>query len=97
MIQLSLPANWAREYTSRRDPVAELDQLAHDKLDAKVEIRAALEGVAEKHGIPISEVNAAVRGYAEDMLGDLTYELERELTHEIEGRLIDVFVGCVSN
>ena len=85
-IQLPLPAGWAREVASRRDPVAELDQLARDKLDAKVEIRAALEHVAEKHGIPISEVNAAVRGYAEDMLSDLTYELERELTRDVEAR-----------
>ncbi len=86
-LQLSLPAGWAREDQNRRDPVVELDELARDKLDAKVKIRAALEKIAQKHNIPTSEVNAAVRGYADDMLGDLTYELERELTGEIESAL----------
>jgi hypothetical protein len=83
-IQLPLPAGWAREFRRRRDPVEELDELAKDKLAAKAEIREALDRLAEKHGISHRETNAAVLGYVDDMLGDLTFEVESELTHGIE-------------
>ncbi len=83
-LQLPLPAGWAREHRRWLDPVEELDQLAQDKLKAKAEIRDALDRLADKHGISIAEINAAVHGYVDDMLGDLTYEVEGELTHGIE-------------
>lgn len=83
-LQLPLPAGWAREFRRWRDPVEELDELARDKLAAKAEIREVLDRLADKHGISHSETNAAVRGYVDDMLGDLTYEVEGALTHDIE-------------
>jgi hypothetical protein len=38
-----LPAGWALAATTRRDPRDQLEQMARDKLDAKAEIRAALD------------------------------------------------------
>ena len=83
-LQLALPAGWARSFRQWRDPVEELDRLARDKLEAKAEIREVLDRLADKHGISHSETNAAVHGYVDDMLSDLTYEVEGELTHTIE-------------
>lgn len=83
-LQLPLPAGWARSFRQWRDPVEELDQLARDKLAAKAEIREVLDRLADRHGIPHSETNAAVHGYVDDMLSDLTYEVEGELTHDLE-------------
>jgi hypothetical protein len=83
-LQLPLPAGWAREFRNWRDPVEELDDLAKDKLAAKAEIREVLDRLADKHGISHTETNAAVHGYVDDMLSDLTYEVESELTHGIE-------------
>jgi hypothetical protein len=88
-MQLPLPAGWARAFRRRRDPVEELDELARDKLTAKAEIREALDRLADKHGISHSETNAAVHGYVDDMLGDLTYEVEGELTHDVEAHSED--------
>ena len=83
-LQLPLPAGWAREFRRWRDPAEELDELTKDKLAAKAEIREVLDRLADKHGISHVETNAAVHGYVDDMLGDLTYEVESELTHGIE-------------
>jgi hypothetical protein len=85
-VQLPLPAAWATTFSTRPDPIDELDQLARDKLDAKAEIRQALDRLAEKHHISPREVNAAVTGYVDDLLSDAAYELERELTRQIEER-----------
>ena len=83
-LQLPLPAGWARAFRNWRDPVEELDELARDKLAAKAEIREVLDRLADKHGISHAETNAAVLGYVDDMLSDLTYEVEGMLTHDIE-------------
>ncbi len=86
-IQLPLPAGWAVAHlTSNRDSQDRLDELAHDKLDAKTGIRAVLDEPAVKHALSAREVGKAVQGYADDMLNDATYELERELTRQIEER-----------
>jgi len=54
-IQLPLPGSWPLDMTAR-DPIAELERLAKDKLDAKTEIYGALERLANKHGISLLEV-----------------------------------------
>lgn len=83
-LQLPLPAGWAMHLASHRDPVEHLDALKRDTDDAKVEIRAVLERLAEKHGASIGAVNQAMSGYVDDMLADLLYEVERGIEHEIE-------------
>jgi len=86
-VQLPLPAGWAMAHaTMRRDPQEELGRIAHDKIEAKAEIRDALDRLAAKHDLGAREISKAVQGYADDMLNDATYELERELTRRIEER-----------
>ncbi|MCW5737425.1 MAG: hypothetical protein KIS73_25090 [Enhydrobacter sp.] len=80
-IQLPLPGSWPRNM-SWRDPNAELEQLAKDKLDAKAEIYAVMERLANKHCIPLPEVHGVMLGYVDDALGDLTFRREEELARE---------------
>jgi len=44
-----------------------------------------LEGVAARHGITARDVNEAIEGYADDMLSDMIFHVERDLEREIEG------------
>jgi hypothetical protein len=83
-LQLPLPAGWAIHLASHPDPGEHLLALKRDTDDAKVEIRAILERLAEKHGASTGAVNQAMRGYIDDMLGDLLYEVERGIEREIE-------------
>lgn len=83
--QLRLPAGWANGFgmLSRRDPGEDLDRLKRDVVDAKAAIRIILDGVAERHGVPVVEVNRAM-GLVDDLLSDLAYDVESALTDEIE-------------
>jgi hypothetical protein len=65
-----------------RDPVAELERLARDKLAAKAEVYEALGRLASKHGISPLEVNGVMLDYVDDALSDLTFELEEALRSE---------------
>jgi hypothetical protein len=80
-IQLPLPGSWPRN-VSARDPIAELERLTRDQLDAKAEIYEVLQRLANKHGISLLEVNGVMLGYVDDALGDLTFGLERALQRE---------------
>jgi hypothetical protein len=84
LIQLPLPATWAR-VMPRRDPQERLASLKADVLDAKARIRAVLDDLAERHGLPSKDIDDAM-GYADDMLSDAAYSAERDLEHEIEDR-----------
>ena len=80
-VQLPLPGHWPRNM-SRRDPIAELEAIAREKLDAKHEIRQVLDKYAELHGISPKVINEVVWGYVDDMLGDMFFDLEEELARE---------------
>lgn len=80
-IQLPLPGNWPHNMTTR-DPIAELERLARNKLAAKAEVYEALERLANKHGISLLEVNGVMLDYVDDALGDLTFDLEEALRSE---------------
>jgi len=43
-----------------------------------------LEELAGRHRIPMRDVPYLMDGYADDMLSDLIYAVERELEREIE-------------
>ena len=83
VVQLPLPAQWAR-LESRRNPRDQLDQLHRDAIETKAEIRAALDRLATRHGISAKDVAYAMDGYADNLLGDAIYNLERNLEREIE-------------
>lgn len=80
--QLKLPAEWAW-IESRREPLERLDA-RHDVTETKARIREALDELAERHGIRASDIAYAMEGYADDLLSDAIYNVERELEQEIE-------------
>jgi hypothetical protein len=81
-----LPAGAPRAFESQSDPRERLEQLHADRREAKAELREVLERLAERHGISQKDINYAIDGYADDMLSDLVYSVERELEHESEER-----------
>jgi hypothetical protein len=86
--QLPLPPNRARTFESSLDAQDRLEQLHADKRAAKADLRDALERLAERHGISQKDINYAIDGYADDMLSDLVYSVERDLEHECEERSV---------
>ena len=82
-VQLKLPAEWAW-IESRREPLERLDALRHDVTETKARIREALDELAARHGIRASDIAYAMEGYADDLLSDAIYNVERELEQEIE-------------
>jgi hypothetical protein len=83
--QLSLPAGWAFDWQSRRDPRDRLEALHRDVSETKAVIRSALDELAARHGIAPKDIAYAMDGYVDDMLTDAVYNAERELEREIEG------------
>ena len=83
-IQLPLPGRWA-SVESRRDPRDRLIALQDDIAGAKAAIKTVMGGVAERHGITARDVQEAIEGYADDMLADMIFHVERDLEREIEG------------
>ena len=84
-IQLPLPAGWASAFgiVRNRDPREDVARLKRDVLEAKASIRAILDDVATKQAIRLIDVNRAM-GTVDDLLSDLTYDVESELGREIE-------------
>jgi uncharacterized FlaG/YvyC family protein len=82
--QLPLPANRAHTFESRPDAQDRMEQLRTDQRAAKAELREVLERLAERHGISQKDINYAIDGYADDMLSDLVYSVERDLERERE-------------
>jgi hypothetical protein len=83
-IQLPLPARWARLESRRSDSCGRLDALRRDALSTKAAIRSALDELGARHGIPAKDIDYAVEGYADDMLSDAIYNVERGLERELE-------------
>ena len=81
-IQLPLPARWAR-IESRRDPSDRLTSLQNDVAGAKASIKDVMDGVAARHGIAARDVDDALEGYADSMLSDMIFHVERDLEREI--------------
>ena len=82
--QLSLPAGWAFQQHSLVDPRDRLAMLRRDAEQVKANMREALDGLANRHGIAVKDVDYAMAG-VDDVLADVIYEVERELEREIEG------------
>ncbi len=80
---LSVLADWARLFIGVRDPGDRLDALRRAEFEARADIRAALDRLAEEFDIPGHEVDEAM-GQVEDALDDLTGEIETDFTYDIE-------------
>ncbi|WP_147153750.1 hypothetical protein [Reyranella soli] len=65
-------------------PHERLAELRSDMRETKARLRQVLEALADKHGITAKDVSYAIDGYADDMLSDLVFGIERDLEHETE-------------
>ena len=65
-------------------PQERLVELRTDMREAKARLRQVLEALADKYDIPAKDVSYAIDGYADDMLSDLVFGIERDLEHEAE-------------
>jgi hypothetical protein len=65
-------------------PHERLVELRADVREAKARLRQVLEALADKHDIPAKDVSYALDGYADDMLSDLVFGIERDLEQEAE-------------
>jgi len=86
--------NWP-EFTpleSRRDGAAggteeareQLAELKADLREAKARLRDVLQALADKYDIPPKEVSYAIDGFADDMLAELVFGVERDLEQAID-------------
>ena len=80
---LPLLADRAKQFAAVPDPRDQLDALRRAERRARTEIRAVLARLAGEFGLPSREVDEAM-GRVDDTLGDLTGQVELDLTHEIE-------------
>ena len=69
----------SRERTDKQDARGRLIELKGDLREAKARVREVLEAVAAKYDIPAKDVSYAIDGYADDMLADLAFGIERDL------------------
>jgi hypothetical protein len=65
-------------------PYERLAELNADLREAKARLRQVLEAVAGKYDISAKDVSYAIDGYADDMLSDLVFGVQRDLEHAAE-------------
>jgi hypothetical protein len=65
-------------------PYERLAELDADLREAKARLRQVLEAVADKYDISAKDVSYAIDGYADDMLSDLVFGVQRDLEHAAE-------------
>ena len=65
-------------------PYERLAELNADLREAKARVRRVLEAVAVKYDIPAKDVSYAIDGYADDLLSDLVFGIQRDLEHAAE-------------
>ena len=61
-----------------------LAELGADMREAKARLREVLEGLAAKYDIPAKDVSYAIDGFADDMLAELVFGVERDLEHAVD-------------
>ena len=65
-------------------PYERLAELNADLREAKARLRQVLDAVADKYDISAKDVSYAIDGYADDMLSDLVFGIQRDLEHAAE-------------
>ena len=68
-----------------RDAAERLEVLDRDVASTKARIRHALDELADQLGIARRDVTHGVRGYLDDLLSDVVFNVRRDLEREIEG------------
>jgi hypothetical protein len=70
--------------TPHAPPHERLAELRADMREAKARLRQVLEALSDKYDISAKDVAYAIDGYADDMLSDLVFGIERDLEHAAE-------------
>lgn len=70
--------------SAKSTPDVALEQLDHDKAEAKAKICAVMEGLAHKHGLPMQQIDAHTVGFVDEALDVLMCDREDELRAELE-------------
>ena len=83
-VQLPLPGH-GRRNMSCRDPIAALEEIERDKIEATCAIKLVLDGLAKKYTISSDAIDKALgAGYVADLLDDVFLEIEEELGRECD-------------
>jgi uncharacterized protein YdhG (YjbR/CyaY superfamily) len=61
-----------------------LTELRADMREAKARLREVLEALAAKYDIPAKDVSYAIEGFADDMLAELVFGVERDLEQAVD-------------
>jgi hypothetical protein len=61
-----------------------LVELNADVREAKARLREVLEALASKYDIAAKDVSYAIDGYADDMLAELVFGIERDLEQAVD-------------
>ena len=70
-----------------------LAELRADMREAKARLREVLEALAAKYGIPAKDVSYAIDGFADDMLAELVFGVERDFEHAVDEQASASFEG----
>jgi hypothetical protein len=70
-----------------------LAELKADLREAKARLRDVLEALASKYEIPAKDVSYAIEGFADDMLAELVFGIERDLEQAVEEQAVAAFEG----
>jgi len=66
------------------DPRERLAGLRADMCETKARLREVLEALAAKYDIPAKDVSYAIDGFADHMLAELVFGVERDLEQAID-------------
>jgi hypothetical protein len=85
-LQLTLPAEWARELASSRqeDPHDRLQAIARDKQKVKAEIRETFDKYADRHGVNPRTITHVMHDYIDDAVDELLCEVRGLLNRRLE-------------
>jgi len=77
----------------RHDAAERLAELKADMREAKARLRDVLEALAHKYDIPAKDVSYAIDGFADDMLAELVFGIERDIEHAVDEQVQAAFEG----
>ncbi|SEP41617.1 hypothetical protein SAMN02990966_05945 [Rhodospirillales bacterium URHD0017] len=75
-----------RDANGNDDAGERLAALKADLHEAKARLREVLEALADKYDISAKDVSYAIDGFADDMLAELVFGVERDLEQAVDDR-----------
>ena len=79
-----LESRFEGSFDGADDASERLTDLRADMRETKARLREVLEALAAKYDIPAKDVSYAMDGFADDMLAELVFGVERDLEQAID-------------